>query len=68
MGNVAVPIYKVDVLTKNPFSTEVPPHVQDYADFFHVLLCHTKGFSVDWLGKVTYLVRPELEGTNGRGK
>ena len=67
MGNVAVPIYKVDVLTKNPFSTEVPRHVQDYADFFHVLLCQTKGANVDWLGKVTYLVRPKLEGTNGRG-
>ena len=67
MGNVAVPVYKVSVLTNEPFSTAIPKHVQDYADFFHVLLCQTKGANVGWLGKVTHLVRPALEGSNGRG-
>jgi len=67
MGNVAVPVYKTSTLTNDPFTTAIPAHVQDYADFFHVLLCQTKGATVGWLGKVTYLVRPKMEGTNGRG-
>jgi hypothetical protein len=68
MGNVAVPIYKTKILTATPFTTDVPAHVQDYTDFFHILLCQTKGATLDWLEELTYLVRPKLEGTNGRGK
>ena len=34
----------------------------------HVARCADLGARVGWYGEVLYLVRPKLEGTNGRGK
>tara|TARA_R100000458_G_scaffold11747_2_gene9541 strand:+ start:9738 stop:10343 length:606 start_codon:yes stop_codon:yes gene_type:complete len=67
-GNVAVPIAKVECFTEAPFRTKVPEKYKDYADFFQIKEMHGLGYQVGWLGKCTYLVRPNLDGTNGRGK
>ena len=67
-GNVAVPIAKVECFTEAPFRTKVPEKYKDYADFFQIEEMHKMGHTMAWLGKTTYLVRPKLDGTNGRGK
>ena len=67
-GNVAVPIAKVECFTESPFRTKVPEEYKDMADFFQIREMHRWGHTIEWLGKVIYLVRPHLEGTNGRGK
>lgn len=66
-GNVAVPIAKVEVFTETPFRTKVPEAYKDYADFFQIEEAN-KSHTMGWIGKPIYLVRPKLEGTNGRGK
>lgn len=67
-GNVAVPIAKVECFTEAPFRSKIPTDYKDYADFFQIQEMSELGHTVGWVGELTYLVRPELEGTNGRGK
>tara|TARA_R110000824_G_scaffold315808_1_gene502975 strand:+ start:588 stop:1193 length:606 start_codon:yes stop_codon:yes gene_type:complete len=67
-GNVAVPIAKVKCFTEAPFKTKIPDEYKDYADFFQIKEMHSCGHRIDWIGKTTYLVRPNMNGTNGRGK
>lgn len=81
-GNVAVPIYKTKVLTEIPFRSTIPKHfikelrlhikdsikIEDYIDYTHIFESYKAGFSIDWIGAPTYLVRPNLDGANGRGK
>ena len=67
-ANVAVPIAKVEVFTNAPFRSKIPdPRFKDYADYFQIAESTHMGHTVDWIGENTYLVRPKLEGTNGRG-
>ena len=66
-GNVAVPIARVECFTEAPFKTKVPEEYKDYADFFQIQEMNNLGHKVAWLGKTTYLVRPNMNGTNGRG-
>ena len=67
-ANVAVPIAKVEVFTNAPFRSKIPdPRFKDYADYFQIAEATHMGHTVDWIGENTYLVRPKLEGTNGRG-
>jgi hypothetical protein len=65
LGNVAMAIYKKELFKHHPFKTEPNP---DYSDFTHIYDCWKDGASVAWLGEVLYLVRPEVKGSNGRGK
>ena len=68
-GNVAVPIAKVEAFTDAPFRSKIPdPRFKDYADFFQIVEATRMGHNVGWVGDNTYLVRPKLAGTNGRGK
>ena len=66
-GNVAVPIARVECFTEAPFKTKIPEKYKDYADFFQIQEMNTLGHKIGWLGKTTYLVRPNMNGTNGRG-
>lgn len=67
-GNVAVPIARVECFTDAPFRSKVPEKFKDYADFFQIQEMHSMGHTIGWIGEPIYLVRPHLEGTNGRGK
>lgn len=64
-GNVAMAIYKTSIFRDSPFREYPNP---DYSDFQHIAECLGKGYKVDFLGEVLYLVRPHEEGTNGRGQ
>ena len=76
-GNVAVPTFRTGWALKVPITplycrlgetsarTSIPP---DAIDFAHVVKCVELGAKVSWYGKILYLVRPKLQGTNGRGK
>lgn len=64
-GNVAMAIYKQEIFRRVPFREYDNPN---YADFQHIAECVGKGYKVDFLGKVLYLVRPHEKGTNGRGQ
>jgi glycosyltransferase involved in cell wall biosynthesis len=67
-GNVAMPTYRTELIGTKPFMPLVQPGQEDYTDFMHVSICHSAGAKVDWFGEALYLVRPRLQGTNGRGK
>jgi hypothetical protein len=67
-GNVACPTYRTEIFTKLPFNTKMIQLYPDYSDYIHVMECVKEGYKVDWLEKILILVRPKLEGTNGRGK
>ncbi len=64
-GNVAMAIYKQEIFREVPFKEYAKP---EYSDFQHISECVAHKYKVDFLGKVLYLVRPKMEGTNGRGK
>jgi glycosyltransferase involved in cell wall biosynthesis len=70
-GNVAVPTFKTRWVHRVPMTPEhlktyvsIPP---DAIDLAHVARCADLGARVGWYGEVLYLVRPKIEGTNGRG-
>lgn len=64
-GNVAMAIYKQDIFRKVPFREYENPN---YSDFQHIVECLGRGYMVEYLEKVLYLVRPKSEGPNGRGQ
>lgn len=71
-GNVAVPTFRTEWAHKVPITPlslktyiNIPP---DAIDLAHVTTCVDQGARINWYGKVLYLVRPKLEGTNGRGQ
>jgi len=70
-GNVAVPTFKTKWALRIPITPlylekfKVPP---DAIDLAHVIMCSSEGAKVGWYEKYLYLVRPNLDGTNGRGK
>tara|TARA_Y100000004_G_scaffold196777_1_gene268008 strand:- start:1758 stop:2363 length:606 start_codon:yes stop_codon:yes gene_type:complete len=76
-GNVAVPTFRTHWALKVPIT---PLHCRadqlavgssvpsDAIDLAHVVKCSELGAKVKWYEKILYLVRPKLEGTNGRGK
>ena len=74
VGNVAVPTYKIEWFGKVPMGP-VPELMkqywgeesENYTDFYHVLNCQQLGAKIDWYEEILYLVRPRLEGLNGRG-
>ena len=70
-GNVAVPTYKTKWFSKVPISPSLLDFIkvpEDAIDLAHVIACNQLGAKVSWYEKILYLVRPRLEGTNGRGK
>lgn len=68
-GNIAVPTYRSTIFYTVPFTLElIKGRNEDYFDFFHVEKCVSLGYSIDWINKPIYSVRPSLKGTNGRGK
>jgi len=67
-GNVAMPTYRTTIIGDKPFMPLTQPNQEDYTDFMHVSVCHSSGCKVGWFGKALYSVRPQLQGTNGRGK
>ena len=67
-GNVAVPICKIKVFTDFPFRSTVPLEDKNLIDFYQIYEAHNAGYKVDWICKNIYLIRPNLEGTNGRGE
>lgn len=68
-GNVAMPTYRKEIITKVPFSHDVPEEAANYTDLYHVNKAILAGYNkVAWYEKVLYNVRPRLEGRNGRGK
>jgi len=85
-GNVAVPIYKTEVLTAVPFKSKIHNATNswidkvlsfitnksknnqiEFIDFFQVYEAYNLGYTIDWIGEVVYLVRPNIDGLNGRG-
>lgn len=71
-GNVAVPTFRTKWTHKVPITSELlssfPNLTEDAIDFAHVVRCVELGANIQWYEKVLYLVRPKLNGTNGRGK
>jgi glycosyltransferase involved in cell wall biosynthesis len=71
-GNVAVPTFRTEWAHKVPITSELlsrfPNLTEDAIDFAHVVRCVELGANIQWYEKVLYLVRPKLNGTNGRGK
>lgn len=61
-GNVGMPIYKREVLYTNPFRVYGNLNI---TDFLHVVDCTRQGMKVGWIGQVTHLVRPFLDGVSG---
>jgi len=66
-GNVAVPTYKTELLFRVPFYKGIEGKDPNYTDINHVSILHTLGYKIDWYNEILYLVRPKLDGTNGRG-
>ena len=70
-GNVAVPTFKTEWFHKFPITTSYlnyyPKIPSDAIDLAHVMMCVDQGAKINWYEKVLYLVRPNLQGTNGRG-
>jgi len=85
-GNVAVPIYKTEVLTAVPFKSKIHNTTNswinkilsfltnksknnqiEFIDFFQIHEAHNLGYTIDWIGEIVYLVRPNIDGLNGRG-
>ena len=66
-GNVAMPTYRRSIFAKIPFTDTIPQQHLNYTDFFHVKTCHDQGYKIAWFEQVIYLVRPDAEGSNGRG-
>lgn len=64
-ANVAYPTYKVNTITRVPFSLG---NAESGVDHRHVKECHEKGFKVDWYKKVVVDVRPNLVGLMGEGR
>jgi len=67
-GNVCMPTYRTEIFAHYPFMNNIPAGQENYTDFYHIKACELGGYKVDWFGEVIYLVRPGLEGLNGRGK
>ena len=67
MGNVAVPTYKTKLLFLLPFYKGLEGPNADYIDFHHIEVLNKLGAKIKWYGELLYNVRPNLEGTNGRG-
>jgi len=69
-GNVAMVTYRTDLLRKIPmqyFGKRLTNQL-DYYDYFHADHCRQQGCRYKWYGVPLYNIRPQLEGTNGRGK
>lgn len=66
-GNVACPLFKTKVIGKVPFM-ELKDRDPDYSDFFHIKFCELVGYKIDWFEEELILVRPKVDGDNGRGK
>lgn len=67
MGNVAVPTYKTKLLFLLPFYKGLVGQNADYIDCHHLMVLEKLGAKIKWYERLLYLVRPKLEGTNGRG-
>lgn len=67
MGNVAVPTYKTKLLFLLPFYKGLQGDNADYTDCHHLMVLDKLGAKIKWYEKILYNVRPNLEGTNGRG-
>jgi glycosyltransferase involved in cell wall biosynthesis len=65
-GNVCMPTYRTSIFSKLPF-VEIPEKDAPISDYLHIKACKDFGYSVDWFGKVVYLVRPKDKGVNGGG-
>lgn len=63
-GNVACPTYRTTIFGKVPFKSQSNI---DYSDYLHVLECVSMGYTIDWIEKEIILVRPKIDGDNGRG-
>jgi len=61
-GNVAMVIYKREVLLKHPFYF---PRGRGLSDWHHVADCVDAGCTIEWIGEVMYIIRPDLEGNSG---
>lgn len=69
-GNVAVPTYRTEWFSKVPITSTLLQSIkvpEDAIDLAHVIACNQLGAKILWYEKLLYLVRPKLNGTNGRG-
>lgn len=71
-GNVAVPTYRTSIFSKMPMLPMLAPMQsipEEAIDFAHIKFCVDQ-LKCSWkfYEKELYLIRPGLEGTNGRGQ
>ena len=68
IGNVAMPTYRTEILSKLPFVDDVQKEETNYTDFLHVKKCQLTGYKIWWFEQAIYMVRPQLHKNNGEGK